>query len=90
MLKTRAGDIIGNGPKSHVPPTGLRILKRKAVTEKTGLERSAIYLQMQLDTFPKQVKMGPNAVGWIESEIDSWIADRVAERDSAFKGKGKR
>jgi prophage regulatory protein len=31
--------------------------------------------------FPKPVKVGSRNA-WLESEIDQWIADRVAERDS--------
>ena len=60
----------------------MRILRREAVTEKTGLERSAIYQRMALGTFPKQVKLSAKAVGWLESEVDAWIASKVAQRDS--------
>lgn len=31
--------------------------------------------------FPKRIKIGPNAVGWLESEIDAFISQRAAERD---------
>lgn len=78
MLKTREGEIIGTVlPTRHQP----RILRRKAVTEKTGLERSAIYERMKLGTFPKQVKIGPKSVGWVESEVNNWISERVRRRD---------
>jgi prophage regulatory protein len=30
--------------------------------------------------FPKRVHLGENRVGWIESEIDGWIAERAASR----------
>jgi prophage regulatory protein len=30
--------------------------------------------------FPKRVRLGPRAIGWIEEEIDKWIAERAAER----------
>ena len=32
--------------------------------------------------FPKKVKLGPASVGFLESEIDDWIAARAAERES--------
>ncbi len=63
-------------------PMGVRILRRQAVTEKTGLERSAIYDRMRKGTFPKQVRLGPKSVGWLESEIDRWIVEQVAARDA--------
>ena len=28
--------------------------------------------------FPKRVQLGGNSVGWIESEIDAWVAARAA------------
>jgi prophage regulatory protein len=30
--------------------------------------------------FPKRVKLGPSRVGYVESEIQEWMAKRVAER----------
>jgi prophage regulatory protein len=37
---------------------------------------------MQAGTFPKQVTLGPKSVGWVESEVDSWIEARIAARDA--------
>jgi prophage regulatory protein len=59
----------------------MRILRRPKVEEKTGYSRSAIYQRMACGTFPKPVKLGPKAVGWIESEIDSFIAEQIRRRD---------
>jgi prophage regulatory protein len=30
--------------------------------------------------FPKRIRIGANRVAWVESEIDSWIEDRVNAR----------
>jgi prophage regulatory protein len=83
MLKTRAGDLIGN-----VPDGGLRLLRREEVSLKTGLGRSAIYERMQLGTFPKAVVLSRKAVAWVSAEVDRWIADKIAERD-AKNGEGR-
>jgi len=32
--------------------------------------------------FPKPIKLGAATNGWIEAEIDAWIAARASERDS--------
>ena len=58
-----------------------RILRRPDVTKKTGLERSAIYARVAAGTFPKQIKLGPKAIGWLEFEVDAWIDQQVAHRD---------
>lgn len=57
-----------------------RVLRRPEVTARTGLGKSSLYAQMQAGTFPRSVNLGPRAVGWIESEIDAWIDDRIAAR----------
>ncbi len=31
--------------------------------------------------FPKRVRLGTGRVAYVESEIQDWIADRIAERD---------
>jgi len=60
----------------------LIILRRKQVEQRTGLSRSTIYLRIQDGTFPKPIPLGPRAVGWIEHEIDAWLASRLEKRDS--------
>ena len=59
------------------------ILRLPAVQSRTGLSRSAIYGGVRKGSFPKPINLSPNAVGWIESEIDDWISQRIqANRDS--------
>ena len=56
------------------------IKRRPEVEAKTGLSRSTIYEKMKSGTFPKPVKLGPRAVGWLESDIDAWLEERIAQR----------
>jgi len=60
----------------------LTILRRKKVEARTGLSRSTIYLRMQEGTFPMPVKLGARAVGWLENEIEAWLASCIENRDS--------
>lgn len=53
------------------------ILRRKQVQARTGLARSTIYLHIKNGAFPRPVQLGPRAVGWLESEVSDWIAERV-------------
>ena len=53
------------------------ILRRKHVETRTGLSRSTIYQYVKDGAFPKPVPLGPSAVGWLESEVSEWIAERV-------------
>lgn len=53
------------------------ILRRPMVLARTGLSCSSIYDMMAKGLFPKPVPIGKRAVGWVESTIDNWIADRI-------------
>jgi prophage regulatory protein len=59
-----------------------QILRRPEVSRRTGLGRSALYAAIQDGRFPRPVKLGPRASGWLSSEIDAWIDDRVQVRDA--------
>jgi prophage regulatory protein len=54
------------------------ILRRKQVQERTGLSRSTIYMRIAQGTFPKAISLGDRAVGWVDSEIDAWLANQLA------------
>jgi prophage regulatory protein len=66
----------------------VRILRLPEVMRRTGDSRSGIYTKMAAGKFPKQVPIGDNAVGWVETEIDQHIADRIAERDARWQSLG--
>lgn len=52
-------------------------LRRKQVQARTGLSRSTIYQYIKEGAFPKPVPLGLRAVGWLESEVSDWIAERI-------------
>lgn len=54
------------------------ILRLPAVKARTGLSRSTIYLRVATGTFPRPISLGARAVGWLESDIQMWIDERVA------------
>ncbi len=53
------------------------VLRLPLVKGRTGLSRSTIYLRIAEGSFPKPVNLGSRAVGWLESEIEAWLASRV-------------
>lgn len=53
------------------------ILRLPLVKARTGLSRSTIYLRIAEGSFPKPVSLGARAVGWLEAEIEDWLATRV-------------
>ncbi len=55
-----------------------QILRRPAVEARTGLSRSTIYAMMAEGRFPKPVRLGKRAVGWMESTISEWLNSRIS------------
>ena len=57
------------------------VWRRPKVESVTGLACSTIYEQMKKGTFPEPIKLGERAVGWRMSEINTWLEQRIAERE---------
>ena len=55
------------------------VLRLPNVKARTGLSRSLIYKLIKADQFPKQINLGAQAVGWLSSEVDEWLQERIAE-----------
>ena len=55
-----------------------RFIRRKEVQAKTGLGASSIYAMMKQGKFPKAITLSERRVAWIESDVDQWIAERIA------------
>jgi prophage regulatory protein len=56
-----------------------RFIRIKEVLSITSLSQSELYRRIKAGTFPAQVKLAPGHSVWVQSEVDSWVADRIAE-----------
>ena len=61
------------------------ILRLPEVVKSTGLARSTIYKKMSANEFPKPISLGVKSVGWLESDIQKWIEDRISQLHSELK-----
>ena len=60
------------------------IIRKNEVVRRTGLSYSTIWRLEGRGDFPARLKLTESgAVGWVESEVERWIHDRV-------RGAGKR
>jgi prophage regulatory protein len=53
-----------------------KILRLPEVIEVTGLGRSTIYAKVAQGQFPKPIKLGDRATGWLDTEIYDWILSK--------------
>ena len=63
------------------------ILRLPAVKTRTGLSRSTIYLRVAEGRFPKPISLGARAVGWVDAEVEAWLASQI---ESSRKMQGER
>lgn len=61
----------------------MKAIRIAEVRVRTGLSRATIYRMMEEGQFPKSIKLGSHAVGWIESEVSDWLRARANQRTAA-------
>ena len=57
----------------------IHILRLTQVIERTGLKKTKIYELQSEGQFPMRVKITAHAVGWVEHEVQAWLAGRIAK-----------
>jgi prophage regulatory protein len=62
-----------------------RVLRLPAVKASTGLSRSSIYMRVADGQFPKPIKLGARAVGWLESDVDAWLSRQIERSQERSK-----
>lgn len=55
-----------------------QVLKLSEVKLITSLSGSTIYRLISQSDFPKQIKLSERSSGWIASEIEQWLEERIA------------
>lgn len=58
----------------------MKILRADQVAEKFGMGKATVWRKAKEEPdFPKPVKVSAKITGWVESEVDRYIAAKVSE-----------
>ena len=60
----------------------MRILSKRQVKEMVLYSPQHIARLEKAGQFPKRVHIGPNTVGWVESEVREWLQERLDSREA--------
>ena len=60
----------------------MKFLSKKQVREKVLYSFAHIARLEAAGLFPKRVQLGPGRVGWVEEEIEEWMRERIAKRQT--------
>ncbi|WP_319480252.1 AlpA family transcriptional regulator [uncultured Draconibacterium sp.] len=61
--------------------TDEKILRLPELLAKTGLSRSTMYKMVKEQTFPKPVNLGLRCSGWLQSEVNDWLNQKITQRN---------
>lgn len=56
----------------------MKVLRLPQVLAKIGLSRSTTYAMIGAGDFPKPIKLGKRAVGWVDSDVENWLTGRCS------------
>jgi len=54
----------------------MNVLRASETMKLVGLSRTTLWRMERRGDFPKRLRLGPSTVGWLESEVQDWIASR--------------
>jgi len=54
-----------------------QIIKLSEVKRKTTLSSSSIYRKVAAGEFPSPIKLSERSSGWLQTEVENWIDERV-------------
>jgi prophage regulatory protein len=63
-----------------------RLIRIGKVKDLTGLSTATLYRKISAREFPRPVQLGAAARAWLLSEVQDWIAGRIALRDTDEHG----
>jgi len=60
------------------PFEGKTFLRRRDVELATSLTKTSIYRMISAGSFPRPFELSPGRVAWLATDVEQWIAKRVA------------
>jgi prophage regulatory protein len=58
-----------------------QIIKLPVVKELSALSSASIYRLIQKGDFPKQIKLSERSSGWLLSEVEGWLDNKINLRN---------
>lgn len=56
-----------------------KLLRLNQVLDRVGLSRSTLYALIKTGEFPRQRQLSARSMGWVEVEVNAWIASKIGQ-----------
>ena len=77
--RTRGSGAMADRPGEKRTDEPFRFIRASEIAARLGVARTTIYGWVKAGRFPPPVHLGPRTVGWVRSEFDAWVQNRLAE-----------
>jgi prophage regulatory protein len=64
-----------------VPAADLEIVRIRETCRISGLPKSSVYAEVKAGTFPAPIPLSRRRVGWLRTEIETWIKHKIEARE---------
>jgi len=64
------------------------VIRLPEVLRRIGISRSKLYADIKLGNFPPPISLGARAIGWIDADVDHWIANLATEKHNRIEASG--
>jgi prophage regulatory protein len=59
-----------------------KIIRKPELFSRIGLSDATIWRMEKSGKFPKRLQLGGNSIGWLESEVSTWLESKAADRQN--------
>jgi prophage regulatory protein len=74
----QAPPLVGEVEAHAMRDAPIRMLRIDQVLAVTGLSKTRFYVMQAQGHFPLRVQLSPRRVGWVEADVQAWLAARIA------------
>jgi prophage regulatory protein len=75
LMTTTAPALVGQEKKGP-------LITKAAVLKQIPISTATMWREIAAGRFPKPIRVGARRVAFFQTEIDEWLAARIAERDA--------
>jgi len=54
----------------------VQVYRIKELTKLLGVSKETIYLWIRKNRFPKPIKLGERASGWLKEDVEKWLENK--------------